>query len=53
MSRKVTCLLQMIGLTMILAIPAAWAQEPPPIRISWNIRAYRRLNLRGQKSGWR
>ena len=37
MSRKVTCLLQMIGLTMVLAVPAAWAQEPPPVRIRGTI----------------
>jgi hypothetical protein len=37
MSRKRMCLLQMIGLTMILAVPSAWAQEPPPVRIRGTI----------------
>jgi len=37
MSRKIMCLLQMIGLTMVLAAPAAWAQEPPPVRIRGTI----------------
>jgi len=37
MSRKVMCLLRMIGLTMVLAVPVAWAQEPPPIRIRGTI----------------
>ena len=37
MSRKIMCLLQMIGLTMVLAAPAAWAQEPPPVRICGTI----------------
>src|SRR5271166_2954794 len=37
MSRKTMCLLQMIGLTMVLAAPAAWAQEPPPVRIRGTI----------------
>jgi hypothetical protein len=32
MSRKLISLLQLVGLTMVLVAPAAWAQEPPPVR---------------------
>jgi hypothetical protein len=37
MPRNVICLLQLIGLTIVLAAPAAWAQEPPPVRIRGTI----------------
>jgi hypothetical protein len=37
MSRKAMCLLQMIGVTVVLAAPVAWAQEPPPVRIRGTI----------------
>jgi hypothetical protein len=30
-------LLQLVGLTMVLVAPAAWAQEPPPVRIRGTI----------------
>src|ERR1700730_10763517 len=37
MSRKLISLLQLVGLTMVLVAPAAWAQEPPPVRIRGTI----------------
>jgi hypothetical protein len=37
MSRKAMCLLQMIGVAVVLAAPVAWAQEPPPVRIRGTI----------------
>lgn len=37
MSRKLISLLQLVGLTMALVAPAAWAQEPPPVRIRGTI----------------
>jgi hypothetical protein len=37
MSRKLISLLHLVGLTMVLVAPAAWAQEPPPVRIRGTI----------------
>jgi hypothetical protein len=37
MSRKTLCWAQMIGFALVLAVPAAWAQEAPPMRIRGTI----------------
>jgi hypothetical protein len=37
MTRQMAYWLQLIGLALVLAIPAAWAQEPPPVRIRGTI----------------